>query len=119
MLFDGPCTLCNKSVQWIFKRDRDNLFLFASLKSEWAQAHLPKELESENSVVLFQDDKFYTRSEAVRLILAQLPGYKWTRIFGYLPSWSLDVVYKLIAKVRYRIFGKGFCAVLPEERIIK
>ena len=119
VLFDGPCTLCNKSVQWIFKRDRDNLFLFASLKSEWAQVHLSKELESENSVVLFQDDKFYTRSQAVLLILAQLPGYKWTRILGHLPSWSLDVVYKLIAKTRYRIFGKGFCALLPVERIMK
>ncbi|MEC8458552.1 MAG: DUF393 domain-containing protein [Bacteroidota bacterium] len=119
VLFDGPCTLCNKSVQWIFQRDRDNLFLFASLKSEWAQVHLSKELKSENSVVLFQDDKFYTRSQAILLILAQLPGYKWTQIFGYLPSWSLDIVYKLIAKTRYRIFGKGFCALLPEERIIK
>ena len=100
------------------KRSRQSL-LFASLKSEWAQVHLPKKLESEDSVVLFQDDKFYTRSEAVLLILAQLPGYKWTQIFGYLPSWSLDVVYKLIAKKRYRIFGKGFCALLPEKRVIK
>ena len=57
-----------------FQRDARQSLLFASLKSEWAQAHLPKELESENSVVLFQDDKFYTRSEAVLLILAQLPG---------------------------------------------
>jgi|TARA_B100000497_G_scaffold127486_1_gene169460 predicted DCC family thiol-disulfide oxidoreductase YuxK len=119
IIYDGPCTLCNKSVAWIFKRDKNNLFLFGSLKSEWAKAHLPAELQSEDSVVFVKDNEFYIRSKAVLMILELLPRWKWTKIFQYLPSWLLDAVYKLIAKTRYKIFRQEFCAVLPQERIVK
>ncbi len=62
------------------KRSRQSLFI-CIIKSEWAQVHLPKELES-NSAVLFQNDKFYTRSEAVLLILGQLPEYNGLESLG-------------------------------------
>lgn len=57
VLFDGVCNLCNKSVQFIIKRDPHNQFFFASLQSEMGKSLLEKHHLSEvDSVVLIKDD---------------------------------------------------------------
>ena len=119
VLFDGPCTLCNKSVDWIHFRDFHGDFSFASLQSKWAEEHLPQHLKSEDSVVLFMHGQFHIRSKAVLLILHELPGYRWTKVFHLVPTFLLDIVYRLIAKTRYRFFGKDYCTRVSDERILK
>jgi predicted DCC family thiol-disulfide oxidoreductase YuxK len=119
VLFDGPCTLCNKSVDWITCRDFYGNFHFASLQSKWAAEHLPEHLKSEDSVVLFIDGQFHIRSKAALLILEQLPGYRWTKVFHLVPTFLLDLVYRIIAKTRYRFFGKGYCTFVSGERMLK
>ena len=119
VLFDGPCTLCNKSVDWIHSRDFCGTFSFASLKSEWAQVHLPEHLKGEDSVVLFIRGQFHIRSKAALLVLEELPGYRWTRIFHLLPTFLPDLVYRIVAKTRYRFFGKGYCTLVSGERMLK
>lgn len=118
VLFDGPCTLCNKSVDWITCRDFYGNFHFASLQSKWAAEHLPEHLKSEDSVVLFMDGQFHIRSKAALLILEQLPGYRWTKVFHLVPTFLLDLVYRIIAKTRYRLFGKGYCTFVSGERML-
>jgi predicted DCC family thiol-disulfide oxidoreductase YuxK len=119
VLFDGPCTLCNKSVDWITCRDFYGTFYFASLQSKWAAEHLPEHLKSEDSVVLFFDGQFHIRSKAALLILEQLPGYRWTKMFHLVPTFLRDLVYRIIAKTRYRFFGKGYCTFVSGERMLK
>ena len=119
VLFDGPCTLCNKSVDWITCRDFYGNFHFASLQSKWAAEHLPEHLKSEDSVVLFMHGQFHIRSKAALLILEQLPGYRWTRVFHLVPIFLRDLVYRIIAKTRYRFFGKGYCTFVSGERMLK
>lgn len=118
VLFDGPCTLCNKSVDWITCRDFYGNFHFASLQSKWAAEHLPEHLKSEDSVVLFMDGQFHIRSKAALLILEQLPGYRWTKVFHLVPTFLRDLVYRIIAKTRYRLFGKGYCTFVSGERML-
>ncbi|MEL0175204.1 MAG: DUF393 domain-containing protein [Cryomorphaceae bacterium] len=118
VLFDGPCTLCNKSVDWITCRDFYGNFHFASLQSKWAAEHLPEHLKSEDSVVLFIDGQFHIRSKAALLILEQLPGYRWTKVFHLVPTFLLDLVYRIIAKTRYRFFGKGYCTLVSGPRML-
>jgi len=118
VLFDGPCTLCNKSVDWITCRDFYGNFHFASLQSKWAAEHLPEHLKSEDSVVLFMDGQFHIRSKAALLILEQLPGYSWTKVFHLVPTFLRDLVYRIIAKTRYRLFGKGYCTFVSGERML-
>ena len=118
VLFDGPCTLCNKSVDWIHSRDFHGDFSFASLQSKWAAEHLPEHLKSEDSVVLFIDGQFHIRSKAALLILEQLPGYRWTKVFHLVPTFLLDLVYRIIAKTRYRFFGKGYCTLVSGPRML-
>ena len=109
IFFDGVCNLCSGSVQFILKRDKEKKFLFASLQSGYGQNFLKKyELPTDtfNSFILFEDGKILTRSAAALKIFSQLKGWKWVGLFWVVPKFIRDTVYNLIAKNRYKWFGK-------------
>ena len=120
LLFDGICNLCNTSVQFILKRDQKEQFLFASLQSDAAEKLLLQYKEKKigmDSIVLIEDGKVYQKSAAVLKICRHL-NWPW-RIFlvgGYLPKSLTDKLYDLIAKNRYRWFGKkDSCTMMMPE----
>lgn len=117
LLFDGVCNLCNSSVQFIVKRDKDATFRFASLQSEEAQELLdafddkPGDL---SSVILVEDSKLYARSTAALRIARRLGG-AWPLLYGFIiiPQPIRDGVYNWIARNRYRWFGKKDQCMIP------
>ena len=109
ILFDGICNLCSGSVQFILKRDKEKKFLFASLQSSYGQNLLKKydlPTDTFNSFILFDDGKILTRSTAALKMFSQLKGWKWVRLLGIVPRFIRDAVYNVIAKNRYKWFGK-------------
>lgn len=120
LLFDGICNLCNASVQFILQKDHKEQFLFASLQSDAAEKLLLQYKEKKigmDSIVLIEDGKVYQKSAAVLKICRHL-NWPW-RIFllgGYLPKSLRDNLYDLIAKNRYRWFGKqDSCTMMVPE----
>ena len=116
ILFDGVCNLCSGSVQFILKRDKEKKFTFASLQSTTGQKllsqfNLPN--DTFNSFVLYQDGRMYTRSTAALKLFQQLRGWKWVKMFWIVPKFIRDAVYNLIAKNRYKWFGKKNECWLP------
>jgi len=121
ILFDGLCNLCNRSVQFIIKHDKLEAFKFASLKSESGKVLLSKhDLLSNNidSIVFIRDNRYYHKSTAVLYILKDLGGV-WRLLFGFIivPRVIRDLFYDLIAKSRYKLFGKKDSCMVPDERI--
>jgi len=109
ILFDGVCNLCSGSVQFVLKRDKKKLFQFASLQSKSGQDLLNKfNLPSNtfNSFVLIEGDEVYTRSTAALGVAKHLKGWKWLFAFRFVPKFIRDGIYNLIAKNRYKWFGK-------------
>ena len=109
ILFDGVCNLCSRSVQFILKRDKEKIFSFASLQSNYGQDLLKQyDLPTDvfNSFILLQDGKVFTRSTAALKMFSQLKGWRWVKIFWIVPKFIRDAVYNLIAKNRYKWFGK-------------
>ena len=109
ILFVGVCNLCTGSVKFVLKRDKEKKFTFASLQSTTGQKLLSQfDLPNDtfNSFILYQDGKMYTRSTAALKLFQQLKGWKWAKIFWIVPKFIRDGVYNLIAKNRYRWFGK-------------
>ena len=109
IIFDGICNLCSGSVQFILKRDKEKKFLFASLQSSYGQNLLKKydlPTDTFNSFILFEDGKILTRSTAALKMFSQLKGWKWVRLLGIVPKFIRDAVYNVIAKNRYKWFGK-------------
>ena len=109
ILFDGVCNLCSGSVQFVLKRDKEKLFRFASLQSAYGQKILQQfnlPADNFNSFILYQDGKFFTKSTGALKMFSKLGGWKWVKIFWIVPEFIRDAVYNLIAKNRYKWFGK-------------
>jgi len=124
ILFDGVCNLCDFSVQFVIKHDKNAYFHFASLQSEVGQDLVKKyHLEKLDSIILIKEGTFYTHSTAAIKIAKHLDGgWKHLSIFRFLPTGMRDFIYKLIAKYRYKIFGKKDVCMMPmlkdEERFL-
>ena len=109
ILFDGVCNLCSGSVQFILKRDKEKKFLFASLQSNYGQNLLRQfnlPTDTFNSFILYEKGKIFTRSTAALKMFSELKGWKWVSAFRIVPKIIRDGVYNLIAKNRYKWFGK-------------
>lgn len=116
ILFDGVCNLCDSSVQFIIKRDPEGKFKFASLQSGIGQELLKKHgLKSTiNSFVLIENGKVYVKSGAAIRISKQLYGlWKMSTVFLVIPPFIRDSLYSVIAKNRYKWFGKKESCLLP------
>ena len=117
ILFDGICNHCNSSVQFILKRDKKNQFLFASLQGRTGQEYLRKfnlPADTFNSFLLVEDDHYYTRStSALRIARALSGGWPLLYAFIIVPRFIRDAVYNLIAKNRYKWFGKQETCWVP------
>ena len=117
LLFDGVCNLCNSSVQFILLRDKKDRFRFASLQSDYGQNLLREHnlpTETFNSLVLVENDKVYKKSTAALRIARKLKGL-WPLLFAFIiiPPFIRNFVYDIIAKNRYRWFGKKEECMLP------
>ncbi|HVW59599.1 MAG TPA: thiol-disulfide oxidoreductase DCC family protein [Puia sp.] len=117
ILFDGVCNLCNRSVQFILKRDREGRFRFASLQSPLGQALLERAslpAERFDSFVLVENNRAYTRSSGA-LRVFRLLGAPWSLlcVFWIIPRPIRDSIYDWVARHRYRWFGKQDSCWLP------
>lgn len=120
IFFDGVCNLCNGAVQFIIKRDPTAIFQFAPLQSESAIRLIDitnKPLP--DSIILWSDNKLYFKSSAALEIARHLP-YPWRLLvaFRFLPVWFRDPVYDLIARNRYRWFGKRDSCMIPTPDLL-
>jgi predicted DCC family thiol-disulfide oxidoreductase YuxK len=118
ILFDGVCNLCNNMVQRIIRNDPKGYFKFASLQSKAGQRLLRNYglavAETPESIVLFEQDKVYQQSTAALRIAARLEGgYRFLKPLRFIPAFLRDRIYHLIARNRYRWWGKKETCMLP------
>ncbi len=122
LFFDGVCNLCNWSVDFLIKRDKQKRFRFASLQGETAHRLVPQYAEEGglSTVVLITGEGQFIRSAAVGRVLKGLGGF-WKFVGAFLLLWPRPVrdwFYKLVVKNRYKWAGKKETCRLPtpEER---
>jgi predicted DCC family thiol-disulfide oxidoreductase YuxK len=121
ILFDGVCNLCNGFVNFIIVRDKANKFRFGSLQSPAVVDLLRQHNFSSDdlsTVVLLEGNKLYYQSTAVLKILKQLGG-AWVLLYGFIiiPKPVRDFFYNLIAKNRYKLFGRQDACMVPTPEL--
>jgi predicted DCC family thiol-disulfide oxidoreductase YuxK len=127
ILFDGICNFCNFWINFILKRDKKKVFLFAPLQSGAGQSYLKKFKLNQthfDTFILIEGDKYYTMSDAAIIIAKNLSGpAKLLYLLKVLPKSLRDWGYSVIAKNRYKLFGERDTCRLPEpgekERFIE
>jgi predicted DCC family thiol-disulfide oxidoreductase YuxK len=124
VLYDGVCGLCNRLVQFLLKRDKRGRLRFASLQSEFAERVLtrhginPKDLDTLHVVINYEQpgEQVLNRSDAVLRAGDEL-GTPWrtlAAIARVLPRVLRDLLYRFVARNRYRVFGKYETCMLPD-----
>ncbi|HSR66834.1 MAG TPA: DCC1-like thiol-disulfide oxidoreductase family protein [Acidobacteriota bacterium] len=119
ILFDGVCNLCAWSVQFVLKRDREGVFRFASLQSDVAPEILDGcrfDEDDLDSVVLVDRDGCWARSAAALRIARRL-RFPWPLLYAFVivPRPLRDLLYRFIARNRYRWFGRKEQCWLPDD----
>lgn len=123
LFFDGVCNLCNGFIDFLVRRDRKRQLRFAPLQGRAASFALPAhDAQADfDSVILVDGGLIYTRSTAALRSIAKLGGvWSGAKALLWIPTPIRDGVYRLIAKNRYRWFGRKDTCRLPskEERAL-
>jgi predicted DCC family thiol-disulfide oxidoreductase YuxK len=117
-IFDGICVLCSGFVRFWLARDRDGVMRFAPAQSSTGQRMLealglPDDFY-DRSIVLIDDGRAWFGSTAVLRALRHLPvPWRWLRLLLLLPTALRDPLYRLVARNRYRWFGKRAACLVP------
>jgi predicted DCC family thiol-disulfide oxidoreductase YuxK len=118
VVFDGVCNLCSHSVRFMLEHDVGGRLRFASVQSE-----IGRELLDRNGIdaldpqtfLLIDGDDVYMRSDAALEIARDLGAWRWLRILRVVPRGIRDWLYALVARNRYRWFGKRQVCFVPSE----
>jgi predicted DCC family thiol-disulfide oxidoreductase YuxK len=121
VLFDGICNFCSGSVLFIIKRDTEGYFRFAALQTESGRLIRDKydiSVEKTDTIILVENNKVYYRSTAALRIAKRLRGaWKLFYIFIIVPPFIRNFIYDLVARYRYRWFGKRDTCFMPDHSI--
>jgi len=119
VLFDGVCTLCNRTVDFIMRHDRARRFRYGSLQSERGRELLEQfnlSGDSLDSIVVIDESRVYRKSEAALHIARSLDApWRFVTVLRVLPRGLRDRVYDWIARHRYAWFGKRDTCRIPTE----
>jgi len=121
ILFDGICIFCNFWVNFAIKHDLKKKLKFAPFQSNAGQLLLSQHniaIESINSVILIENGKVFTQSSAAFRVCKYLSGI-WKIFYGLLiiPKFLRDFFYNIIARNRYRWFGKKENCMVPTPEL--
>jgi len=121
IIIDGVCNLCEYSVQFIVKHDRQARFKFVAAQSEKGkvlQRIYGVDTLQDGTVILLKNDQMFVKSDAAVEIAKDLDGlYRFLHVFKYIPKPVRDFIYSVISQNRYRWFGKKNDCLLPDNTI--
>jgi predicted DCC family thiol-disulfide oxidoreductase YuxK len=117
ILYDGVCIFCSRWVQFVIVRDPARRFRFTPIQSDYG-SRLAKTFgidpDDPDTNAVVHGGIAYVKSDAALTVLSHLPGWAWTRALFAVPKPLRDAVYSLIARNRYKIFGKYETCFVPD-----
>ena len=121
ILFDGVCNFCNGAVNLVIRRDKKAQIQFAPLQSEKGRLFARQfgfTGEDMKTFIFIEDGKVYTKSTAALRVCRYL-GALWPLLYGFIivPKFIRNAVYDLVAKNRYKWFGKKDTCMIPTPEV--
>ncbi len=122
ILFDGICNLCNNSVNYIIRKDKKNRFVFAAIQSEIG-GKIINELNIDTSktdsiILLRNESEYYFKSTAALKIAKDLQfPTNLAIVFLVIPAFIRNWVYDIIARNRYKWYGKREACMIPTPEL--
>jgi predicted DCC family thiol-disulfide oxidoreductase YuxK len=121
VLFDGVCNLCSRSVAFIIEHERESTLRFAAVQSKTGAELMQRHgLDPANitTFALILDNVAYTRSDAALRIARRLRGpWRLLTALRIVPRPLRDFAYDLVARNRYRWFGRRDACMVPTPEL--
>jgi predicted DCC family thiol-disulfide oxidoreductase YuxK len=125
VFYDGVCGLCDRFTQFVLRSDTGDRFRFAPLQGGYAVRVLGKHgialapggaqgRALDTVYVLTADGRLLKRTDAVLFVLSQLErAHSWARLLAIFPRPLRELGYWMVARGRYRLFGKADACIVP------
>ncbi len=110
ILYDGDCVLCSGWFRFVAQRDTQRKFMFTAIQSAYGRALAQRygiDPDNPQSNAVLIDGIAHLRSDSAIAALSALPGYSWIGAFRVVPKFIRDPLYSMIARNRYRWFGRN------------
>lgn len=120
IVYDGVCVLCSRSIRFVAAHDPAAQFRFVPLQSHFGHYLAHKHgisVERPETFVAIIDGVASFRSDAALAIAARLKGLRWTKMLRIVPRVLRDPIYDLVARNRYRWFGRYDHCELPSAAL--
>jgi len=122
ILYDGVCVFCSRWIRFVIARDHAKRFRFTPIQSAYgtrlARAFGIDPADPDTNAVV-HGGRAHLKSDAALTVLSQLAGWGWTRVLFAVPKPLRDAVYSLVARNRYRIFGRYDVCFVPDAELRK
>ena len=117
VVFDAQCLLCDGGVQFILRHDRQRRFRFAAIQGATGQALLARhglQVDGLQTVLLVDGERAWQDSAALLRVMHAL-GWPWRLAWlaWLIPAPLRNAAYRLVARNRYRLFGRTDTCILP------
>lgn len=121
IVFDAQCLLCNGWVKFLLRHDSKEAFRFASIQGKEGMRLLDSaglEVQGLETLLLVDKDGAWQHTEAIVRILCAL-GWPWrlAALLRVIPSPLRDAAYRVIARNRYRWFGRSEVCMVPTPSV--
>ena len=120
ILYDGVCVFCSRWIRFIATRDVARRFRFTAIQSGYG-TRLAQTLgidpDDPDTNAVVHGGVAYFKSDGALMVLSHLPGWRWTSGLRAVPKPLRDIVYNLVARNRYRIFGKYDACFVPDAEL--
>ena len=120
ILYDGVCVFCSRWIRFVAARDRERRFRFTAIQSPYgtrlAQAFGIDPDDPDTNAVIHGGTAYF-KSDAALTVLSNLRGWRWARVVFAVPKPLRDAVYNIVARNRYRIFGKYEACFVPDAEM--
>jgi predicted DCC family thiol-disulfide oxidoreductase YuxK len=120
ILYDGVCVFCSRWVRFVAARDTKRRFRFTAIQSPYgtrlAKAFGIDPDDPDTNAVIHRGEAFF-KSDAALTVLGALSGWGWVGVLRAAPKPLRDAVYNMVARNRYRIFGKYEACFVPDAEL--
>ena len=117
ILYDGVCVFCSRWIRFVAARDTSQRFRFTAIQSPYgtrlAQAFGIDPQDPDSNAVIHRGVARF-KSDAALTVLSLLPRWRWVRLLRLVPKPLRDAAYDLVARNRYRIFGRYEECFVPD-----
>jgi predicted DCC family thiol-disulfide oxidoreductase YuxK len=120
ILFDGVCVFCSRWVRFVIARDSAARFRFTPIQSPYGTrlaTAVGVDANDPDTNAVIHGGVAYFKSDGALTVLSLLPGWSWVRALFWVPRPLRDAVYNVVAKNRYRIFGKYDSCIVPDAEM--